>query len=116
MGLQGLRNVAEAGLQQLFTDAFAEQNKRFDQTLSRLESNDAEAATLLRELRAEIEQLRSGGRAVDFDAAAMLSEASRKLAGLPDYAPMLNKAAHKLSGLEGLVVALGKVVRKLPDR
>lgn len=111
--LRGLRNVTEATLQKFISDIFAGQNERMNDTLSRLEKNDVEAAILLRELREEIRILRASAPRVDLDAAYMLSRASHRLRNLGDTAPALSRAAEQLRGFEEIVSRFESVAQKI---
>jgi hypothetical protein len=111
--LRGLRNVTEAGLQNLIGDVFSQQNQRVENVLARLERSDAEAAAVMAELRDEIRMLRSSGPLVDLDAAHMLDSAARKLVGLEDKASLLNRATTGLRGLEDVAAHLDRVADRI---
>lgn len=95
--LRGLGEVTPESLQELILDAFAERTEQIQQTLKRLERNDAEAAQLLRSMCDELTEIRTGG--IDVEAAMMLNDAARQLRDLQDDADTLNTAAERLGHL-----------------
>jgi len=111
--LGGLGNVTEATLQKFISDVFSQQAERVDATMRRLETNDAEAAVLLRELRDEVKLLRRSAPAVDFDAASMLSRAADRLVSLEDNASRLSSAARQVAGLEDIIGRLEELAHDI---
>jgi hypothetical protein len=63
--LAGLTRLTEDTLETILTDAFAAKQEQITETLARLEVNDSEAADLLRDLMAELNQLRQYGAFLD---------------------------------------------------
>lgn len=104
--LRTLRDISEDQLQALIVSAIASRNDQIQQTLSRLERNDAEAAGLLRDLTDEIAELRGRGSLLDPDAVSMVENAAYRLGHLPDTASWLNDAAGKLSHLQDTATSL----------
>lgn len=100
-------------LEHAITQAIAEQNRRIEDTLNRLEENDQEAAAVMQELLREVKEHRRSDSSTDPDIAAMLSNAAWKLAGLEDSAAVLNQAADKLRGLEETTEALNSAAHKM---
>ncbi|MEU4248090.1 hypothetical protein AB0F15_11810 [Amycolatopsis sp. NPDC026612] len=98
--LHGLRHLTEDRLAEIINQAIEAREDDIKHTLVRLEQSDAEAAALLRELRAELEAARTVGSPVNLDAAELLHQAARNLSHLGDSAEVLNNAASKLGGLE----------------
>lgn len=100
-------------MEQLINRAMVERSVRIEQTLARLEQNDAESALVMRELLGELKLVRRNGSLVDPDSAAMLSNAARKLVALADWATTLDTAADKLTKADGLVNALDAATERL---
>jgi hypothetical protein len=93
--LKTLSGVTEDRLQALIVDAIASRNKEIQETLARLEGNDAQAAGLLRELANELAELRGSGSLLDPDVVGMADSAAQRLAHLQDTAgglPMLPRS------------------------
>jgi hypothetical protein len=113
--LAGLTRLTEDTLETILTDAFAAKQEQIMETLARLEVNDSEAADLLRDLMAELNQLRQYGAFLDVDAAAKLYRASTMLADLDigRSARTLSSMGSVLEGLPRTVESLRKVVLKL---
>ena len=97
--LKTLGGVTEDRLQALIVDAIVSRNNEIQETLTRLERNDAQAAELLRELVNELGELRGRGSLLDPDVVSMADSAAHRLAHLQDTAGWLADAAQKLGHL-----------------
>ncbi|MEU3229643.1 HNH endonuclease [Nocardiopsis alba] len=96
--LSGLRNVTEDRLQDLLSSVIAQQGKRIEDAISKLENFDSEAAAAVRELLDEVNQLRRSSSFVDPDAINTLYKASANLKGYldPDSINALMKASENI--------------------
>jgi hypothetical protein len=111
--LKTLSGVTEDRLQALIVDAIASRNKEIQETLARLEGNDAQAAGLLRELANELAELRGSGSLLDPDVVGMADSAAQRLAHLQDTAGWLADAAEKLGHLQDTASSLDEAADKL---
>jgi hypothetical protein len=89
--------VSEEAIVGAIVEVMQERDDRVLATLERLEHSDLEAAALLRELSAEVRELRNGRHIVDPDVVSMLDSAARSLVGLPDHAAALQDAAKRVA-------------------
>jgi len=97
--LRGLQSLTEEKLQSLISEAFTEHDTQIKDTLGRLEENDQEAAGVLRELLAELTELRNRGSVLDADLVGQLDSAAQMLGHLQDTAGWLQDASQRLSHL-----------------
>jgi hypothetical protein len=111
--LQTLQGITEDRLQALITTAITDRDDQIRQTLSRLEKNDTQAASLLRELTDELAELRGRGSLLDPDAVSMLDSAAHRLSHLEDTATWLVEAAEKLSHIQDSAIWLQDAANKL---
>jgi chromosome segregation ATPase len=105
--------MTEDRLQVLITRAISDRDNQIQQTLSRLETNDAEAASLLRELTDEIAELRGRGSLLDPDAVSILDSAAHRLGHLQDTTPGLRDAAERLAHLQDTVYLLDNLASRI---
>jgi hypothetical protein len=113
--LRTLHDVNYDSLENLIHGAIASRNEQIQETLSRLEQNDAQAAGLLRELSAELADLRGHGSFLDPDVASMLDNAASRLGHLQDTAGWLDDAAQKLGHLPDTASWLEDAVQRLEN-
>jgi hypothetical protein len=113
VALRTLRDMTEDRLQVLITRAISDRDNQIQQTLSRLETNDAEAASLLRELTDEIAELRGRGSLLDPDAVSILDSAAHRLGHLQDTTPGLRDAAERLAHLQDTVYLLDNLASRI---
>lgn len=111
--LKTLGGVTEDRLQALIVDAIVSRNNEIQETLTRLERNDAQAAELLRELVNELGELRGRGSLLDPDVVSMADSAAHRLAHLQDTAGWLADAAQKLGHLQDSASSLDYAADKL---
>jgi len=111
--LQTLHDITEDRLQGLIIGALKDRNDQIAVTLTRLERNDAQAASLLREMADELAALRGRGSILDPDAVSMLDDAAHRLGHLSDTASWLEDAAQRLGHLQDTAVMLQDAADRL---
>ena len=112
--LRGLGGLTEERLQDMIQDAYAQRDEEVNATLDRLERQGDDAANVIRELLAELDQVRSGsGPLINVDVVAMLDEASLRLVDLEATASLASEAADKLTGLEDVVSMLNDAAENI---
>src|SRR5271154_6482154 len=116
--LRGLQSLTEEKLQSLISEAFTEHDTQIKDTLGRLEENDQEAAGVLRELLAELTELRNRGSVLDADLVGQLDSAAQMLGHLQDTAGALQDASERLGHLQdtaGTLLAGAQALGRIPD-
>lgn len=90
--------MTEENLQNIITEAFETRNAQVIETLERLEENDSQAASVMRELLDELDQMRANGPFLNPDYVEILSGAAHSLERqqLGSYAEILLGAASLL--------------------
>jgi hypothetical protein len=111
----GLTRMTEDVLEAILIEAFQAKQNQMIEILERLETNDAEAANLLKEMLEELGRFREYSTLLDPDSATKLYHAATYLAdlNLARSASELTLAASGLESLPGTVAHLEHLINRL---
>jgi len=122
--LAGLTRLTEEDLESIILDAFKAKQDQIMDTLERLEKKDSEAASVMRTLLDELDQLRAYGSFLNSDSVEILSNASDSLTHLGENAERLSTAANNIpdmvadaeSTLSELITSLNAAAARLEEQ